>query len=110
MSEDIHFEVKDYAGRTIICTEIQWEDHVLGPNHRIMEGCEREVISALQAPNNGIRYIDRKRANRRIYYKDCFDYYTKVIVEYKDDKCNGIGYLFTAYMPDSIPKGEIPEI
>lgn len=113
MNDGIHFEVKDFAGRTIVCTLIQWEDHVLGPSHRYMEGAEKEVIQTLQTPDNNVRYLDRspKYPNRRVYYKKThFDYYIKVVVEYADKECNGIGYLFTAYMPDSIPPGEIPEI
>jgi hypothetical protein len=112
MSDDIHFEVKDYAGRTIVCTVIQWEDHVLKPSHKYMEGAENEVISALKSPDNNIRYIDRnpKYTNRRIYYKAIFDYFVKVVVDYQDDKCDGIGYVWTAFMPSEITKGEKPEI
>lgn len=74
-----------------------------------MDGAEREVIEALQSPLGSIRYIDRQYPHRRIYYKESHDYYIKVVVEYEDDQCSGIGHLFTAYMPDRMPKGELPE-
>ena len=37
----LHFDVVDFKGNRIICTELQWNDHVIGdPCHTYMEGCE----------------------------------------------------------------------
>jgi hypothetical protein len=35
---------------------------------------------------------------------------SKVIVEFKDNECNGIGYVVTAYMPEDITPNEKPEL
>ncbi len=114
MEEDeLHFEVKDFAGRAIICTELQWEDHVCGRRaHLYMEGSEREVIAALQAPDHGMRHMVEGNPKRRSYYKLSWtkDYFTKVIVEFDDDECNGVGHVITAYMPENITPGDKPEI
>jgi hypothetical protein len=113
-AEEKHFEVKDFAGRTIICTELQWEDHVCGRrDHLYMEGAEKEVIEALQSPDYGIRhFVDVDHPNRRAYYKLSWtkDYYIKVIVQFDDKECNSIGRVHTAYMPEDITPGDKPEI
>ena len=76
-----------------------------------MEGAEQEVIDALHHPLHGFRCIDRIYKNRRIYYKvsKTQDYYTKVIVVFDDDSCNGAGKVLTAYQPDEMTDGEMPE-
>ncbi len=75
-----------------------------------MEDCEQEVIEALENPDLGINYLDRDYPNRRVYYKisKTQDYYTKVIVEF-DNTEQIIGHIITAYQPDEITDGEIPE-
>jgi hypothetical protein len=66
----IHFEVKDYKGKIIICEESRWNDHIVGgPSHPYMEGSEQEVIDTLQDPEYGFRCYDRFFKNRRVYYK-----------------------------------------
>jgi len=80
--EELHLETDDFAGRKIICTELQWQDHVCGRRaHRYMEGCEQEVIDALRSPDHRIRYLldDEQHPNRRAYYKLSWtkDYFTK---------------------------------
>lgn len=112
MDDDLHFEVKDFQGRIIRCTEVHWQDHILGVNHPYMNGAENDVVSALQHPEHGFRCFDRIYPNRRVYYKlsESKDYFIKVVVEFKDRPCNGTGYLVTAYMPDEMTDGEKPEI
>jgi hypothetical protein len=110
--EDIHFEVEDFKGRKIICTNSRWNDHIIiDPDHPYMEGSEQEVIDALQNPDPRFRSIDKDYPNGRIYYKlsRTGDYFTKVVVEYNNDKCTGIGRVWTAYQPDEIKPGEMPE-
>ncbi len=111
--EDPHFEVEDFDGRKIICTELQWQDHVIRRKaHTYMEGSEREVIDALQHPDHGIRHFHGDEPRRRTYYKLSWtkDYYTAVIVEFDSDDCCGIGHVVTAFMPDDILPGDKPEI
>ena len=77
-----------------------------------MEGTEQEVIDALQNPEYGYRCYDRIYENRRIYYKlsKTRNYFTKVIVQFDDKNCNGIGRVWTAYQPDEMADGEMPEL
>jgi hypothetical protein len=111
--ELLHFDVLDFKGRRIICTELQWANHIASDrNHAFMIDCEDEIIETLQSPDNGLRYIDRKDPRRkRDYYKlsRSRDYYTKVVVEYDNDECSGVGRVHTAYMPDQMTAGERPE-
>ena len=112
-TEELHIDGTDFKGRRIICTESRWKEHIIGdPNHPYMEGAESEVIEAIQDPEYGFRCIDRDYPNRRVYYKmsKSKDYWIKVIVRYKDDNCSGIGTVWTAYMPDEMTDGEIPEL
>ncbi len=77
-----------------------------------MEGTEKEIIEALQAPEYGFRCYDRVYPNRRVYYKisKTRDYFTKVVVKYEDQSCRGIGEVWTAYQPDVMTDGEAPEL
>lgn len=113
MSEDIHFEVKDFKGRTIVCEKERWFDHVAeNPNHKYMDGSEEDVILALINPHNKHRCYDRARKNRRVYYyyHSNLDEYTKVVVEFDDEMCEGVGKICTAYKLDEITSGEKPEL
>lgn len=110
----MHFDVVDYKGRRIVCTELQWANHIAtDQNHLFMAECEDEIIAALKNPDHRIRYHDRRNPKRkRVYYKlsKSGDYYTKVVVEYDDDNCSGVGHVVTAYMPDKMTDGEKPEL
>jgi len=68
-----------------------------------MEGCEQEVVEAIESPDFGISYIDRDYPNRRVYYKisKTQDYYTKVVVEFGNSE-EIIGQIITAFQPDEI--------
>lgn len=111
--EPLHIDVADFLGRRIICTEFQWVDHIIrDQHHRYMEGSEDEIIKALQNPQYGMRFRDRDYSNRRVYYKESStkDYYIKVVVQYENESCTGIGKIVTAFMPDDITDGELPEL
>ena len=111
-NEPLHFDVLDFKGNRIICTEFQWINHVVGdPNHPYMDGCEEEVAAALQDPEYGYRCYDRRDPCKRVYYKlsKSKDYWIKVVVKYEDASCSGTGRVHTAYMPGNITDGEKPE-
>lgn len=111
--DDVYFEVKDYKGRTIICEKSRWFDHIIeNVHHTYMDGAEQDVIDALVKPNNNCRCYDRKYQNRRVYYlyHPNWDEYTKVVVIFDDDGCNGLGRVWTAYQQDEITPGEKPEL
>jgi len=113
---DIYFETEDFKERKIICTKVQWHDHIL-KHHPYMDGSEDDVVDALRNPHNGQRCYDRGHKTRagnrrRVYYKyfETWDEFLKVIVQFENKECNGIGYVWTAYQVDEITKGERPEL
>jgi hypothetical protein len=111
--DDVYFEIKDFKGRTIVCERMRWFDHIIeNTHHKYMEGSEEDVKQALRTPHNHHRCYDRVRKNRRVYYfyHVNFKDYTKVVVEFDDDKCEGTGKICTAYKVDEITPGEKPEL
>ena len=113
MNDTIHFKIDDFQGRSIICEESQWNNHVVGcRNHKFMAGRESIVIDALQDPDHGIRHYDVDYPKRRCYYKTSKtkDYYTKVVVEFRNKNGSGNGRIITAFTTDSIKPGEKPEL
>lgn len=110
---DVHFETLDFEGRKIICKESWWHFHIVGDiHHTNMAGHEKDIVEALQNPEYGIRYIDRKHPNHRIYYKSepKRRFWLKVVVKYTNDECSGIGEVWTAFLTDSKPARENPEL
>jgi len=113
MDENIHLETTDFLGRRIVCTELQWKDHIVGcKHHDYMEGEEKTVIEALTDPDYGLRHIDADDPTKRCYYKSSprKDYFTKVVVKFENENGEGLGYIVTAFMPDNIRPGEKPEL
>ncbi len=111
--DDVHFEVKDFQGRTIVCEKTRWFDHIVeNSHHSYMDGAENDVKSALTNPYNNCRCYDRVYPNRRVYYSyhENWDDYTKVVVLFDDNSCNGVGRVWTAYQQDEITPGEKPEL
>jgi hypothetical protein len=111
--DDVHFKVKDFKGRTIICEKSRWFDHIAeSKHHAYMDGAEKDVINALENPHNKHRCYDRKYKKRRVYYTyhPNWNSYTKVVVDFQDEDCNGIGLIWTAYQVDEITPGEKPEL
>ncbi len=113
--DELHFETKDFKGRTIVCEKVQWVDHIVeNMHHKYMDGSEEDVIQALRNPHNQYRCYDRARKNRRVYYfyHPHWNNYTKVVVEFGDEDkdCNGLGKVWTAYKLDEITSGEKPEL
>jgi len=110
---DIKFETKDFRGRKITCTRVRWIDHIAeNSHHAYMDGLEDYVIEAINNPHNGYRCYDRAYKNRRVYYKyyEAWDEYLKVVVEFEDNKCEGEGFVCTAYQQSEKTRGERPEL
>ena len=111
--DDLHFEIEDFKGRIIVCEKTRWFDHIAeNIHHKYMDGSEEDVINALKNPHNQHRCYDRVRSNRKIYYfyHSHWKNYTKVVVDFDDDKCEGTGKVCTAYKQDEITPGERPEL
>lgn len=111
--EKLHIETTNFEGRRIICTESQWYDHIVeNKNHNYMDGAESEVIDALKNPHNNYRCHDRYYKNRRVYYgyREEWEEFTKVIVEFENEDCNGEGKVITAYAVDTKSPSELPEL
>lgn len=110
--DDVYFEIEDFKGRTIVCERVRWFDHITeNAHHNYMDGSEEDVIQALKNPHNLHRCFDRVRKNRRVYYlhHPHWGDFTKVVVEYDNDNCDGTGKVCTAYKVDDITPGERPE-
>jgi hypothetical protein len=111
LESEIHFDLIDFKGNQIICTEIQWQDHVIGHKRHIELNDQEELaIAALTNPFTGIRYHDAYYPTRMNYYGEgAITKYIKVTVEFKDSYCLGTGYLKTAYPVNNMKPGEKPE-
>ncbi|MEP7291481.1 MAG: hypothetical protein ABI835_06840 [Chloroflexota bacterium] len=95
------FETKDPRGFKVVCSEEQWNDHILA-NHSDMEGLEQKVKEAIERPTMGI-FEDARHSDRKIYYrKQPKKFYIKVVVAFEGDS----GFVITAFPTDSGKSGE----
>lgn len=110
-AQQIHIETQDFKGNRIICTELQWQDHVVGHKRHIeMEAQEDLVIAALCHPVTQMRYHDTNYPMRMTYYGEGnLTRYIKVTVQFQTDECVGTGNLITAYPTNNMKPGEKPE-
>ena len=97
------FKIEDPRGRTVICTERCWYEHVLA-RRSWMTGWENEVIETIQNPSYGI-YQDPHFDNRCIYYRRQTSKarYLKVVVEVHEHNPDRV---ITAFVTDSMKRGE----
>lgn len=110
-SQQIHIETVDFKGNPILCTVLQWHDHIIGKKRHIqLADAEDLVIAVLQNPATGMRYHDTFYPERMNYYGEGgVTRYTKVTVEFENSTCSGLGHIVTAYPVDKMKPGETPE-
>ncbi|MGC1374898.1 MAG: hypothetical protein WA821_01660 [Anaerolineales bacterium] len=117
--EELHFDTNDLKGNRIICTEARWQDHIVGSaknymqRHREFDGNEDVILDALRKPITGIRYRSHKKGFERsmIYYgKGITDRYSRIVIRFDDETCNGTGEFVTAISVPGMHDGEEPEL
>jgi len=100
------FEVTDPRGYLISCTEERWFGQIL-VEYPEMEDAKALVIEAIRNPRNSVIYWVRDFPDHHIYYTIHLSgtYYVKAVVGFST-KVHG--QLITAFMPDSLRRGETP--
>src|SRR5688572_25771074 len=96
------FEVTDPEGRTVICTDENWNGHVVY-HHAEMEDRVEEVKRTIQEPTFGI-YSDQLHNDRLVYYrfqKGKLRYMKVVVVNLAN-----VWSVITAFQTDSPKRGE----
>ena len=94
MSKDSEnlFEIIDVRGIIVVCTKLQWENHIMF-NHPETTGKEEIVKNAIKEPE--IIYQSDEYTNRDVYFgKMKNDRYMKVIVE---NHAPNYGEIVTAF-------------
>ncbi len=99
MSDKIHFEVISSLGKKIRVTKDYW-NKIVETKHRIIDGKEDLVKSALENPNE-IR-VSRKDAKVYLFYRKLNGKYCCVVTKH----LNGDGFIVTAYITDRIKIGD----
>lgn len=102
------FNVTDYNGRQVICSEERWNVHIAA-GHKIMQNNIAAVKDTITEPDSV--YESNQTPKREVYfkkslkptYKDKFS--TKVIVEYE----NEVGEVVTAF-PQPTESGGIGNV
>ena len=107
-----HIETVDFLGNKVFCTERRWKRHICRKPHEYMDGEEQEVMDTLKRPDYRIRHFDADEPCRRIYYmsRPAKNRFVKVVVEFPDVACLGVGEIVTAYETNNIKDGEKPEL
>jgi hypothetical protein len=99
------FEAVDPRGWQVVCTEQQWNEHVLAFHGDDMEGYEADVQKTIAAPLYGMIFSDRDDESRAIYYgRRTAKTYLKVVVDFDEQ----VGFLITAFPVHQMKSGEFP--
>ena len=105
------FQCRDKDNVAIICTEDNWESHIVS-EHPEMKGCEVHTKIAIEKPYR--IYQDPRHPNRKIIYKPFIlpkpfnTQYLRVAIEYRKRRFGDLrGYVVTAFACSGIRKGDI---
>lgn len=119
INKQLHFQVTDCKGNLITCTEVHWQDHIVGSarnrtrRHAEFDGSEEVIYEALKNPIMGVRFFSNQDGceNSRIYYGEgVITRYVKVIVDFKNDAGMGPGDFVTAVSVNVRPPDEKAEL
>lgn len=97
----ILFETTDPEGTKVICTEAQWNEHVVD-RHQYMNGKDKQAKETIEQPD--AIYKDEKHLDRNVYYRKQPNkkFYLKVVVRI----AGGVGEVITAFPADKLKAGE----
>lgn len=106
---DTKFAVNNHEGVTIVCTNDQWDQHIV--LHEIMKNNVNAVKDTVKDPDSV--YASAEAENREVYFKassySTYKLKTKVIVEYSESKNGNVkGEVVTAF-PSKDERGNIGE-
>lgn len=104
-------ECQDRDGIRVICTESNWENHVVS-EHPELRGCELHVKTTIETPHR--IYQDSRHPNRRNLYKPFIlpkpfhTQWLRVVIEYKKPLFGDIrGEVVTAFACTGVRQGDI---
>jgi hypothetical protein len=97
-----HFSTDDPRGRTIICTERNWGNHI-EKRHSDLVSYETETLETISRPD--FIFKDTDFSTREVYYLKYAEkkMFLKVVVQFTSPK---IGEVVTAYFVAGIKTGE----
>ncbi len=99
--KDIFFEVVTPLDFKVRVTNEYWQ-LITTKKHRILIGKEKEIINALEQPDQ----IRRSRSDRNVYLFYQVSSLNKWLCSVVK-RLNGNGFLITAYITNAIKKGDI---
>jgi hypothetical protein len=100
MKKDILFEVSTPIGFDVTVTS-DWWNYIVTVKHPIMFGRELDAQSVLQSPDE-IRQSRKEPSVFLFYRAERSKRWICVVAK----KCNGEGFVITAYITDAIKEGE----